>query len=81
MIHFVNKLYVDWRAGDTSGAKHMLRISLLLLLANFLTMLINCMILGLNFKLYTEYFKDKSQDQRILKRGESKSGAEDEPAP
>lgn len=56
----------------------MLKISLLVLLANFLTMLINCMILGLNFKLYTEYFKDKSQDKRMLKRGESRSGAKDE---
>jgi hypothetical protein len=58
----------------------MLRISLLVLVANFLTLLVNCMILGLNFKLYTEYFKDKSQDQRMLRRGEPKLDKEDEPA-
>jgi hypothetical protein len=58
----------------------MLRISLLVLVANFLTLLVNCMILGLNFKLYTEYFKDKSQDQRMLRRGEVKLDTEDEPA-
>jgi hypothetical protein len=58
----------------------MLRISLLVLVANFLTLLVNCMILGLNFKLYTEYFKDKSQDQRMLRRDEPKLDPEDEPA-
>jgi hypothetical protein len=58
----------------------MLRISLLVLVANFLTLLVNCMILGLNFKLYTEYFKDKSQDQRMLTRDEPKLDPEDEPA-
>lgn len=34
------------------------------LIVNVLVLLANLCILGLNLKLYTEYFKDKSIDQR-----------------
>jgi hypothetical protein len=38
--------------------------------AGVLILLANLGILGLNLKLYTEYFKDRSQDNRSAKEAE-----------
>ena len=40
-------------------------------MSNEFTILINLLILGLNLKLYTEYFKDKSASNRVEQPKES----------
>lgn len=44
------------------------------LLAGLLILIANLAVLGINFKLYTEYFKDRSMDKRYLGKADKPKG-------